>query len=150
MAFPIACVLSIRPVPTSTANRIPQSEPPAISPELNKVPAEQPLDDRGHQRRLRGRNGRRADAEHAVQVQRRHSDHERRCHHADDQADLLINRRRADQISSLQILRRPARVGGRDADDRADADRNRRINIAGPPQRDEEQAREDERRDRHA
>ena len=47
--------------------------------------------------------------------------------HADDQADLLVERRRADDVAGLEILRRVAGVGGRDADDRADPERDRRV-----------------------
>ena len=68
---------------------------------------------------------------------------------ADDQPDLLVERRRADQIAGLQILRRAAGLGGRDADDRADAERDRPVGVAGPAERDEHQAGEDQRRDGH-
>ena len=59
-------------------------------------------------------------------------------------------RRRADEVAGLQILRRAAGVRGRDADDGADAERDRRVAVAGPAERDEDQAGEDQRRDRHA
>ena len=52
----------------------------------------------------------RSDAEHAVQVERRHADDERRRDHADEQAELLIERRRPDDVAGLQILRRVAGV----------------------------------------
>ena len=37
--FPIAWNGAIEPVPTRIANRIPAMDPPAMSPELNSVPA---------------------------------------------------------------------------------------------------------------
>ena len=41
---------------------------------------------------------------------------ENRSHGADDQSDLLLRRRRADQKSGFQILRSAAGIGGGDAD----------------------------------
>ncbi len=55
--------------------------------------------------------------EHGVQVERRHADDERRGEHADHQADLLIDRRRADEVAGLQVLRRRAGDRRGDADD---------------------------------
>ena len=54
----------------------------------------------------------RADAEDLVQVEHRHADDERRRDDADREAHLLIDRRRADDVAGLQILRRVAGVGG--------------------------------------
>ena len=70
---------------------------------------------------------------------------------ADDQPDLLIDRRRADDVAGLEILRGAAGVGGRDADDRADADA-RRARSASPvqPSATKIGAGQDQRRDRHA
>ena len=114
-----------------------------------QVLAEQPLDDRRHQRGLRRRDGRRTDAEHLVQIERRPADDRGRRHDADDEAELLVVRCRADEISGLQVLRRAAGVGRGNADDGADADRDRAVGFAGPAERDKQQAREDQRRDRH-
>jgi len=69
-----------------------------------------------------GRHVRAADAEHAVQIQRRPSDDAGRCDDANDQPDLPGSRGVAPtRIAGLQILRRPAGVRGRNADDCADA-----------------------------
>ena len=178
--------------PTSTAYRMPHSDPPAISPELNSVPAPTSdssaapvwrLDEPAHQAAGEDRRGRRdrqvrADGERqrvdAAQLERHRDEdadehqaprqvlaqqalddrrHQRRlrrrqppasrspntlCRYsvvkpmtngrgddADDQADLLVDRRRADDVAGLQILRRVAGVRGRDADDGADAERDR-------------------------
>ena len=64
-------------------------------------------------------------AEDAVQVEGREADDERRGDDANDEPDLLIERRGADDVAGLQILRRVAGVGRGDADDRADAERDR-------------------------
>ena len=80
-----------------------------------QVPAEKALDNRGHQRRLRRRDVLRPDAEHVVQIDRGDADHERRRQHADDEPDLLVDRRGAHEVSRFQILRRAAGVGGRNA-----------------------------------
>ena len=97
-----------------------QHEPP------RQVLAEQPLDDRRHQRRLRRR---RSPADPMPNTRCRYSvvsaDDERRGEHADDQPDLLVERRRADDVAGLEVLRRVAGVGRRDADDGADAERDR-------------------------
>ena len=69
---------------------------------------------------------------------------------ADDQADLLVDRRRADDVAGLEVLRGVAGVGGGDADDGADRQRHRRVDVAGPAERHEDQAGDDQRRDRHA
>ncbi len=70
--------------------------------------------------------------------------------HADDQPDLLVERRRADDVAGLEILRRVAGVRRGDADDRADAERDGRVDVARPAQRHEQQAGQDQRGDRHA
>ena len=54
---------------------------------------------------------------------------------ADHQPDLLIDRRCADDVARLQILRRRAGVCGRDADQGAHAQGHRRVGVAGPAQR---------------
>ena len=45
--------------------------------------------------------------------------------HADDEPELLIERRRADDVAGLEVLGRVAGIGRRDADDGADAERDR-------------------------
>ena len=112
--------------------------------------AEKASDDGRHQRRLGCGNGRRSDAEHLVQVQRRPANHRRRCEHADDQRELLIDRCRTDDVSGLEILRGVAGIGGGDADDGADADGHRAISVAGPAEKDEQETGEDQRRDGHS
>ena len=46
--------------------------------------------------------------------------------------DLLLERRGADEIAGLEILRGGAGVGGGDADDGADHERHRLVGVAGP------------------
>src|SRR6185503_307964 len=69
-----------------------------------QVLAEQSLDDGRHQRRLRRRQRAGPDHHHAVQVERRHADHQRRRDDADEQADLLVDRRGADDVAGLEVL----------------------------------------------
>ena len=57
---------------------------------------------------------------------------------ADDQADLLVERRRSDQVPGLQILGRVARVRRRDADHGADAQGDGLVGVAGPADGDEQ------------
>ena len=70
-----------------------------------QVLREQALDDRRHQRRLRRRELRAADAVRLahrvglVEQEERPADDERRGQHADDEADLLAARRRADEVA---------------------------------------------------
>ena len=215
-ALPIAWNGPIVSVPTSTANRMPQIDPPAISPELNSVPAPSsdssftPLLRSTHQRtsppakigavvatgryaptandsewmphsssvtarntptstRPHGRFWLRSPlmivaisvacgaaiaADPIVNTRCRYSVvrpiDERRDDDADDQPDLLIERRGADDVAGLEILRGVAGVGRGDADHGADAERDRSVGVAGPAERDEQQAREDQRGDRHA
>ena len=85
-----------------------------------QVLREQALDERRHQRGLRRRDGCRADAEDLVHVEHRHADDERRGDDANRQTQLLVDRRGADDVAGLQILRRVAGIGGADADDGAD------------------------------
>ena len=75
---------------------------------------------------------------------------ERRGDDADHQTELLIERRGADDVAGLEILRGVAGVRRGDADDGADAERDRPVDVAGPAERDEHQARDDQRRDGHA
>src|SRR5438067_2417453 len=96
------------PVPTSTANRMPHSEPPAMSPELNSVPA--PISDSSCTPGLRSTNARTRPPA----------------------------KTRADDVARRQILRRAAGVRGRDADDGAYAECDRRVRITGPPEPDEQ------------
>ena len=86
----------------------------------------------------------------SCRLQQRPADDERRRDHADGEADLLIDRRRADDVAGLEVLRGVAGVGGGDADDGADRQRHGRVDRVVPAERDEDHARDDERRDRHA
>ena len=92
-----------------------------------QVLTEQALDDRAHQRRLRRGQRVGTDGHHVVQIQRRVSDDQRRDQHADDQADLLIDGRGANDEAGLEVLRRRAGIRGGNADDGADAQRDRRV-----------------------
>ena len=56
----------------------------------------------------------------SCRLQQRPADHERRGDDADGQPHLLIDRRGADDVAGLEILRRVAGVGRGDADDGAD------------------------------
>ena len=60
------------------------------------------------------------------------ADDERRGDDADDEADCWAARRRADEEAGLQVLRRRAGVGRRDADDGADAERDGLVDVARP------------------
>ncbi len=121
-----------------------------------QVLRQQALDDRGHERRLRRRELRAADAVRfahrvgPVEQEEGSSDDERRGQDADDESDLLAARRRADEVARLQVLRRRPRVGGRDADDRADAQRDGLVDVPRAAERHEDHARRHDRRDRHA
>ena len=75
----------------------------------------------------------RADRHHLVQIERRVADDERRDEHADDQPVLLLERRRADDVAGLQVLRGRAGVRGGDADD-ARRRRARSANTTSPVQ----------------
>ena len=91
-----------------------------------------------------------SDRHHVVQVERGDADDERGGHDPDDEADLLVDGRRADDEAGLEILR--GRAGNRrgDADHRADAERDRRVVVADPADADEDRAGQDQRGDRHA
>ena len=115
-----------------------------------QVLRQQALDQRRHQRRLRRGDISRADAERVVECEHGVADDERRGDDADRQAHLLIDRRRADDVAGLQVLRGVAGIRRADADDRADRQRDRPVDIARPAERDEDHARDDQRRDRHA
>ncbi len=117
-----------------------------------EVEGEEPLDERRHQRRLRG--GVEVGADQVVRRPIEHPDGEaddqRRGHHPDEQADLLRARRGADQEPGLEVLRRRAGVRGGDADHRPHAQRHRLVDVGRPAQADEDQAGPHQRRDGHA
>ena len=121
-----------------------------------QVAREHALDDRRHERALR--RGQAVGPDRAprriVHAHQREADDRHRHEHADDEADLLVERRRADDVAGLQVLRRRAGVGRRDADDRADRERGRLgrgllRRVVRPPGDDEDQARAEQRRNRH-
>ena len=62
----------------------------------------------------------------------READDDGRDHDADDQSDLLQARRGADDVAGLEVLRRVAGIGGRDADDATDGDGQRAKGGGGP------------------
>ena len=84
-----------------------------------------------------------------MEVERGDADHECGGEHADYEADLLIEQGGAHDEAGLQILRRRAGDRRRDADDRADAQRNRRVVVANPTHRDEDRAGQNECRNGH-
>ena len=55
-----------------------------------------------------------------VEQEHRPADDRDRDDDADEEADLLADRRRADEVAGLEVLRRGARVRGGDAHDGAD------------------------------
>ncbi len=86
-----------------------------------------PVDDGRHQRRLRRGDGLRPDAEDLMQVERRDADDEGGDEDADDQPDLLIDRASRRRCSRSSGPGCRASVGRGDADDGADAERDRRV-----------------------
>ena len=121
-----------------------------------QVLREQALDDRGHERGLRRRELRAADAVQLpdlavrrVEEEQRPADHERRDEDPDDEADLLPSRRRAHEEPGLQVLRGGARVRGRDADEGPDAERDGLVNVARAADQHEHDARAHQGGDRH-
>ena len=121
-----------------------------------QVLREQTLDDRGHQRRLRGGKLGAADPVELVRTavcpvehEERDRDDEGGCHDPDHKPELLGAGRRPDEIAGLQVLRRGPGVGRRDADDRADAESHGLVDVASPADHDEDDARCHQRRDRH-
>src|ERR1019366_5181824 len=122
-----------------------------------QVLREKALDDRGHERGLRRRELRAADAVRlpnlavrAVEEEQRPADDERRDENADDEADLLAGRRRAHEEAGLQVLRRRPRVRGRDANERAHAQGDGLVRVARAADEDEHDARGHQSGDRHA
>ena len=72
-----------------------------------------------------------------VHQDQRAADGERRNHDADDQADLLPERRGADKVAGLQILRRGARDRRGDANDAANRQREHAVGVGRPAERGE-------------
>ena len=120
---------------------------------------QQAADQRRHQRALGSGERFRADlmpdqsgrGVHGRLVEHLHgeADHQR-CHgDANEQSDLLVAGRGANQKSSLQILRGGAGVRRRDADHAAHAEGHRLVDVARPPDAEKEQAGRHQRGDGH-
>jgi hypothetical protein len=101
------------------------------------------LDDDRHQRALGRRELLAADRTEGgvVQAQDREADDEHRDQHADHEADLLLDRRGADQVAGLEILGGGAGVRRGDADDGADAQGGALVGVAAHAQRHEDERR---------
>src|SRR5436190_17702689 len=67
-----------------------------------------------------------------VELQEDRSEDEGRGESADEDRDLLIARRGADEIAGLQVLRGRAAVRGGDADDGADGESGHVVRRTGP------------------
>src|SRR5262249_25328276 len=100
-------------------------------------------------RRLWRRNVLRPDPEHLMEIEGGPSDDERRRDNTDDEAELLVDRCRPDEVTRLQVLGRSTGIRRRDTDHRTDAEGDGPVLVARPANRDKQQAGEDERRDRH-
>src|SRR5439155_6847851 len=85
------------------------------------------------------------DRARAVHGDEGEADEERAGAGADEDADLLLLRRRADEEAGLEILAGGAGVGGDDADNGAHADGDNALGDAGLPADEEEEAGAEER-----
>ena len=85
-----------------------------------------------------------------VQLEQDRAEDERGSERAEQNGDLLIPRRRADEEAGLQILRSGAAVGRRDANDAADGKRGHEIARPGPADEQKNQAGQQQGGHRHA
>ncbi|HRI10096.1 MAG TPA: hypothetical protein PKW35_19880, partial [Nannocystaceae bacterium] len=116
-----------------------------------EVEREEALDERRHQGALRGGELLGADrvldplglhlGGGVVEHLHRDADDGRRRHAPDDESELLVARRRADEESRLEVLGGRAGVRGRDAHHAADAERHRLVDVLRPADADEHAAR---------
>jgi hypothetical protein len=85
-----------------------------------------------------------------IQQEERPADDQGGRQDSDDESDLLAARCCADEKSRLEILGGRAGVRRGDADDRSHAESHGLIDVAGPPESDEDDARRHDRRNRHS